>query len=229
MCGRFTLYSKEEKITKQFSLAGEQMKDFVPSYNIAPSQSIYVIYEAFPDRETSIRKIARMQWGLIPFWNKEEAPTGIINARLETVEKKPAFKQVIKHHRCLVVADGFYEWKPKPSYKQPYYICTKDQSLFAMAGIWSHWKNQGKTIDSCAILTIEANKVLAPIHARMPALLSAENYDKWLDPNYQDLEVLKALAKAYPIENLVVFPVDRKVNNFKYNHLDCIKPAPEVA
>jgi len=224
MCGRFSLHSDRDKILKQFSLLENQALEFKPSYNIAPSQLIYVICE-IPNKDGKISRImTTMQWGFIPFWSKEKSLTGIINARLETIDNKPAFKQAFKQHRCLIIADGFYEWKPKSSYKQPYYICTKDHSLFAMAGIWSRWKGEKETVDSCAILTIEANKVLDFLHARMPALISSDGYSKWLEPNYRNIEALKLLAKTYPVENLDLFPVDRKVNNFRYNNVDCVKP-----
>ena len=228
MCGRFSLYSDPQKIAKQFSLINFQEPSFIPSYNIAPSQSIYVICNVPSHNNKNEGTIKLMQWGLIPFWTKEEdLAAGIINARLETVDKKPAFRQAIKQHRCLIIADGFYEWKAKIGYKQPYYICTKDNSLFGFAGIWSHWQGTTGTIDSCAILTIPANKTLASIHDRMPAIVKPEHYAKWLDVSYHDMEKLKSLLAPYPEDNLTLYPVSRSVNNFRHNSADCIEPTKE--
>lgn len=223
MCGRFVLYTRLEKIIKHFSLAKNTGLDFKPSYNIAPLQKIYVICQNLDEVTQKDRTIIPMQWGLIPFWAKEnESSKGIINARLETIEKKPAFKKSISQKRCLIIANGFYEWKKEGKYKQPYFISIKGEEVFGMAGIWSHWTNEKETIKSCAILTIEASKALSPIHNRMPAIINHQDYATWLDPSLNNIEQVKSLAASH--QNLNIFPVSQKVNNSRYNQPDCIDP-----
>lgn len=223
MCGRFVLYSELEKVTKHFFLTKNTNLDFKPSYNIAPLQKIYVICQKFNEKAKSEDPtIELMQWGLIPFWAKEnELSNSIINARLETVEKKPAFKKSMSQQRCLIIANGFYEWKKEGKQKQPYFISIKGEEVFGMAGIWSRWTNKHETIESCAILTIEANKALLPIHNRMPAIIEARNYSTWLDPTVDDIEKLKSLAASS--QDLNIQPVSQKVNNSRYNQSDCIE------
>lgn len=222
MCGRFTLHSEPEKVKAQFGLS--KVPDLPASYNIAPSQQIPVVYEVPTKTAAHTRAMILMQWGFIPWWAKKEQLTpGIINARVETLDKKPAFKQAIRSKRCLILADGFYEWKSGPI-KQPYYIKMKDDSVFGMAGIWDQWQGEKEIINSCAILTVEANESLSPLHARMPAMVEREHYAEWLDPLNHPFEKIKPLLKPYDARSLEITPVSRKVNNVRYNEADCIKP-----
>ena len=223
MCGRFALYSEFEKIEGHFSLAKGLKVEFKPSYNIAPLQKIYVICQNFNEvTQEDNRTIIPMQWGLIPFWAKQnELTKGIINARLETVENKPSFKESITRKRCLIIANGFYEWKKEGEYKQPYFISIKGEEVFGFAGIWSRWTNEKEAIESCAILTIEANNALSPIHNRMPAIIVSRDYSTWLDSSFYDIEKVKSLAVSS--QSLNIHPVSQRVNNFRYNQADCIK------
>lgn len=181
--------------------------DFVPRYNIAPTQPVLTVLE----RES--RRAAKfLQWGLIPSWSKE--PKGIINARVETIDEKPSFKDSFERRRCLIVADGFYEWERNGKISQPYYFQMKDASAFAFAAIWDRWRYDDRSIDSCAIITTTANELLAKIHTRMPVILGAESYDLWLDENARSAD-LKDLLVPFPSEEMTSHAVGYEVNDAK--------------
>ncbi len=203
MCGRFSLTSDEQQINMFFELAGGNAP-YVPRYNGAPTQQLPVITSEKPLR------LQLFRWGLIPRWAKEMSKMPLINARSETLEEKPSFKTVFRERRCLVPADGFYEWVHSGK-KYPYRFTLKDESLFAFAGIWDCWKKPtGEMINSFAILTTDANETMHLIHDRMPVILEKENYNTWLGNN--STEELKSLLKPFPSEKMKKYRVPETVN-----------------
>ena len=218
MCGRFTIYSSPEVIQDYFELT--DLYPFIPSYNVAPSQTILAVRET----ENHQRVGVPLRWGLIPSWMKEEnISSKLTNARVETVHEKPSFRKGFKSRRCLVVADGYYEWNQEITPKQPYYIHTKDNQLLAFAGIWEHWQNdEGKNIESCAIMTQDANQQLSQVHSRMPVIIDHEHFKLWLDTNNQDVDKLRKLLSSIPYPTMTVNKVSSKVNNPRFNSPECI-------
>lgn len=206
MCGRFGFAKPKETVKKRFNL--KKLPDNLPLlYNIAPQQNIPTILNESPD------ELSMTRWGLVPHWSKEETfKLNLINAKAETIAEKPIFKGSLKSKRCLVLADGFYEWKKVEGKKAPYRIMMKDEDLFAFAGIWECWGEGDKQIKTCCIITTAANKLVADIHDRMPVILSKEDESKWLSDLSLDEAVgmLKPydqdLMKAYPISTLVNSP-----------------------
>ena len=213
MCGRFTLKTPER--VKFDALNTYDPDDLVPRYNIAPSQNVLTILERNSEKEATF-----LRWGLIPFWSKE--PKGFINARAETLEQKPAFSESFQRRRCLIPADGFYEWERNGKISQPYYFQMKDQAPFVFAGIWDRWKSDGSWITSCAIVTTTANELLAQIHHRMPVIISPESYDLWLtdDPR----SPLKDLLAPFPASEMISHTVTHDVNNVKVDDDHLIQP-----
>ena len=194
----------------------------MPRYNIAPSQSILAILAQAGSSQAEL-----LQWGLIPSWSRER--NGFINARAETLEEKPSFSESFQRRRCLIPADGFYEWKKSGKSKQPYYFQLTDQSPFMFAGIWDKWETEGNTIASCAIITTTANELMAPVHDRMPVILRSENQDAWLRREATPKE-LKALLAAFPATEMTSFPVSAAVNRTEVDHeglVEEIDPAQE--
>ncbi len=221
MCGRFTLSASLENIIQQFDVENELV--FFPRYNIAPTQNIPVICQT----DNSSRQLVEMRWGLIPSWMKEEnIGSGLINARAETIESKPSFRSAFKKRRCLIVADGFYEWKTENDIKVPYYIHLKEKHPFGMAGLWERWvSDAGHAIESCTIITTDANKTLSPIHHRMPVIIAADNYASWLDPGNEDVVQLKTLLTPNSKDQMAFYTVSRHVNNPRNDDSACIEPA----
>ena len=216
MCGRFTLYTDPEAVGRQFGLAPPD--GLGARYNIAPSQSLLAVRQTRQGRE-----FARFRWGLVPFWAKsDKIGYRMINARAETVAAKPAFRAAYRHRRCLIPADGFYEWAPGPDGKQPYYIRMKDGEVFALAGLWERWEGEGGVLESCTLIVTQANPLMAPIHDRMPVILHQDDYTRWLDTGHVDPEALAALLKPYPGRELVAFPVSTHVNSPKHDDASCI-------
>ena len=213
MCGRFTLKTPER--LKFDALNTCDPDDLVPRYNIAPSQTVLTILDRNSEREAAF-----LRWGLIPFWSKE--PKGFINARAETLEQKPAFSEAFQRRRCLIPADGFYEWERNGKISQPYYFQMKDHAPFAFAGIWDRWKSEGSWITSCAIVTTTANELLAQIHHRMPVILSPESYDRWLadDPRFP----LKDLLTPFRSSEMTSHTVSHDVNDVKVDDDHLIEP-----
>src|SRR5438034_1225707 len=204
MCGRFTLEKSIGSLASLFQVAeGEQMAE---RYNIAPTQPVAVV-RLSPEKDE--RELVLLRWGLIPAWAKNPADLPLlINARAETVATKPAFRAALRRRRCLVPSDGFYEWQRVGGQKQPFYIRMRDGSPFAMAGLWEHWEApDGSAIDSCALLTTEANELMRSVHDRMPVILSPEEYDLWLDPDMQDVNLIQSLLRPYPSEAMIASPV----------------------
>jgi putative SOS response-associated peptidase YedK len=218
MCGRFSFTQSESAIAEIFQVS--QVPTISPRYNIAPTQSVPTVLQNSEDK----REVKLLHWGLIPSWAKDpKMGTKMINARAETVEEKPAFRAAFKKRRCLVLADGFYEWQQQNGKKQPYYFRVEDGEIFAFAGLWEHWESpEGEAIDSCTIITTEANDVLRPFHERMPVILDPKNYDRWLDLN-QKPDSLKSLLQPYNSQEMTVYPVSAKVNNPKNDSRECIE------
>lgn len=221
MCGRFTLNQSALVLTQAFHV--QQVPDLEPQYNTAPTQMVgAVLY----DKECDKRQFQQLRWGLIPSWAKDAGMGAkLINARAETVAEKPAFRAAFKRQRCLVVADGFYEWQQHEGKKQPFYFRLQDGQPFGFAGLWEQWKSpEGEKIASCTILTTIANELLQPIHHRMPVILQQQDYDLWLNPQVQTPEPLQQLLHPYPSETMTAHAVSTIVNNPKHNSPECIMP-----
>ena len=218
MCGRYTL---AHPIGRLFDLPEEP--DLPPRYNIAPTQDVPVVLAA----EAGGRTLRMMRWGLIPSWSKDpSAAARMINARSETAAEKPAFRQALRRRRCLIPADGFYEWQARPEGKQPYHIRRKDGGCFAFAGLWDSWRDgQQGPVQSCTILTTAANELLRPIHDRMPVILPVEAYPLWLDAAVQEPARLSPLLAACPADEMLALPVGRAVNDPRHDSPDCLRPA----
>ena len=218
MCGRYTLRSRGK--AKPYGVPESQLPLLSPRYNIAPSQDVPVILERKHGRELEMLK-----WGLLPSWTKDADADGggLINARAETLERKPSFAESFLKRRCLIAADGFYEWKRSGKWKQPFFFQLKDESLFAFAGIWDVWQSGDRSITSCAIITTTPNELLEPIHDRMPVMLTADAYDAWLREDC-DARELKALLAPYPAAAMKSFPVSTRVNSALVDEPQLVEP-----
>lgn len=221
MCGRFTQTASPETIAQQFHLASTPL--FKPRYNIAPSQQIATI--RFTSDATT-RECVMLRWGLIPSWAKDNRiGNQCINAKGETVAEKPAFRSSFAKRRCLVIADGFYEWQQRGTHKQPMWIGLKDRQPFAFAGLWARWEpSEAPPVESCTIITTEPNELLAPIHNRMPVILDSAVYDQWLDPSFKNTEYLKSLLHPFPTEQMQAYPVSTVVNRPGHDVPECLEP-----
>lgn len=206
MCGRFTLFTDPEHLAERFqaSLPADELR---PRYNAAPTQQLPVILNDGPPA------IQLLQWGLVPFWAKDPAiGSRMINARCETLTEKPAFRTAFKKRRCLVLADGFYEWQKTPDGKQPMRITLAAGEPFAMAGLWESWNApDGSPLRTFTIITGEPNELVAPIHNRMPAILLPEHEAIWLD-NAAEPAIWQDILRPYPAERMTAYPVSRRVN-----------------
>jgi putative SOS response-associated peptidase YedK len=217
MCGRFTL-RRPAKINIE-GLHGADLFNALPRFNIAPSQEVLVVTEEAEQRTLSLSK-----WGLIPSWSTDGAV--FINARAETLEQKGNFKESFERRRCLIPADGFYEWKKAGKLKQPYFFQMKDEAPFSFAGIWDRWRRGDAPITSCAIITTTPNLLVESIHDRMPVILRAEDQDAWLRSNAR-LEELKALMKPFPASEMKSFPVSLEVNSPHVDEPRLVEPTAE--
>ncbi|MGF1499270.1 MAG: SOS response-associated peptidase [Elainellaceae cyanobacterium] len=225
MCGRFTLAQSGEQLAEAFQVATTPSVE--PRYNIAPSQPVAVV---LLDAHGSERRLTHFQWGLIPSWAKDpKLGHRLINARAETAAEKPSFRNAFRRRRCLIPADGFYEWQSRDQGKQPFYFCLGkeqgDRPPFAFAGLWEHWQGpDGSEIESCTILTTQASESVQPIHQRMPVILRPEDYDQWLDPHHQSVDRLQKLLQPHAVPSLSHYPVGLAVNNPRRDSPDCIQP-----
>ena len=199
--------------------------DWQPRYNIAPTQTIPAIVAT----EGGDRQFKPLRWGLIPSWSKDPAiGAKLINARSETVAEKPSFRSAFKQRRCLIVADGFYEWRKQSGKKQPFYFSLENGSPFAFAGLWEHWHDAEATqLETSTILTTVANQTVAQVHDRMPVILPAESYDRWLDPT-ADPSDLKALLRPYDSTLMIAYPVGLSVNSPRNDTLECTSPLADL-
>ena len=224
MCGRFTLGATAATLAAQFDLAN--VPTWTPRYNIAPTQEVLVVLQSSPQAN---REARLHRWGLIPPWAKDPSiGNRMINARAETVATKPAFRRAFKERRCLLLADGLYEWQRQERRKQPFYIRLRDGRPFAFAGLWEHWEgSEGMAIQSCTILTTTSNEVVGRIHDRMPVILSPTDYDRWLDPSIQEPAVLQTLLRPYPADEMTTYPVSTLVNSPANDNPGCTEPLPQ--
>lgn len=207
MCGRFTLTSNSAEVKKHFGL--EHCPELAPDYNIHPARPVPVVR-----LDNGARKLALLHWGLVPHWAKETR-LHPINAKAESVADKPFFRSAYRNRRCLVPANGFYEWRQENRHKQPYYFTLKQAGLMAFAGIWDEWQGNDARMESCAIITTTANAIMQPVHNRMPVILDPDDYDTWLQ------EGDRALLQPYP-GDLIAYPVSTTVNNPRHQGSDLI-------
>lgn len=222
MCGRFSLAIDIKEIKERFHIA--DTVEWEPRYNIAPTQPCLTIAE-----ERKAPHLMLMNWGLIPHWSKDkQVGFQLINARVETVKTKPSFKESFLHRRCLIPADGFYEWKKIAGEKIPYRITLKTEEPFAFAGLWDEWRDEkGVTVKTFTILTTQANELLEPLHDRMPIILRKEDEALWLNAKLDDLTKLDPLFEPFPKESLKLTRVSSVVNSWKNDTKECIKPREE--
>jgi putative SOS response-associated peptidase YedK len=217
MCGRYALTSPPAVLAERFHLLWTP--EVEPHYNIAPSQTIPVVRETGQGRE-----LAFLRWGLIPSWAKE-ASIGmkLINARGETLPDKPAFRSAYRQRRCLIPADAFYEWKAVAGRKQPYCIRMRDEAPFGMAGLWERWKApDGQMVESCTIVTVDANALIAELHERMPLIVAPDDYDAWLRAES------KELPPAVAAQDMRYYPVSPLVSNARNGIPACLDPNDEA-
>lgn len=219
MCGRYTFFSPRESVTRLFDTP-------VPlpieaRYNIAPTQFVPVIRQD-PHGQ---KQLVMLHWGLVPSWAKEKAiGNRMINARAETLAEKPSFKRAFSQRRCLVLASGFYEWRKQDGAKQPYFISRKDSEPIAMAGLWERWTREADPLESCTIITTEANDFMQTLHHRMPAMLQPGECGAWLDGKNVGLAEAAALLRPLPEDDLQAWPVSTRVNNPRNEGAELLDP-----
>lgn len=222
MCGRFTMRSSPQRVAEVFGLADLPL--FEPRYNVAPTQQV----PAVRVREDA-RELAFLRWGLIPSWADDpKIGNRMINARSDTVAEKPSYRKAFAKRRCLIVADGFYEWRKTDGAKQPYFIRLRNDSPFGQAGLWERWTRGEETIESCTILTTEANAAMSGLHDRMPVILSPRDYDLWLDPAVHEAERLAPLLRPYAGDDLIASPVSTRVNSPTHEGPQCLAPGGDA-
>ncbi len=221
MCGRFTLRVSPSVIAEQFAVF--EVAPFTARFNIAPTQSVPVI-RLKPEQPQPRRELVWLRWGLVPGW-AQDASIGsrLINARAETAASKPAFRTALRRRRCLVAADGFYEWRPAVRTKQAYFLHFQDDRPFAFAGLWEAWESpQHAVLETCTLLTTESNDLIRSIHDRMPVILPPETYASWLDPAIEDPRPLLPLLVPYPSDQMEAYPVSAFVNSPGHDSPQCI-------
>jgi putative SOS response-associated peptidase YedK len=222
MCGRYRL-SRRKQIIEEYFGSAPWDDDWNPRFNVAPTQQIPVVRQH--PKET-IRQLSLMKWGLIPHWAKDGSiAASTINAKSETAATKPAFRDPLKFRRCLIPADGFYEWARKGTSKQSYCFEVNNGELFAFAGLWDGWKDaSGNWIKTCSILTTTPNAVTSAIHDRMPVILDANDYDLWLDPGMQNVAAVSELLKPYNARLMRCYPVSTRLNHVANDDEECSRP-----
>ena len=220
MCGRFTLRTPPEQLATLFELP--EVPTVEPRYNVAPTQPVAAVRE---NPGTGQREMTFLNWGLIPFWADDPSiGSRMINARAETAPDKPSFRAAFKYRRCIVPADGFYEWQKRNGKKQPHLIGLPNGEPFGFAGLWEHWERDGSAIESCTILTTDANDLVKAIHNRMPVILHPEDYDEWLSVEVQEADRLRHLLRPFPAEAMTAYPVSTVVNNPRNEDPACVAP-----
>ncbi|MBV6684654.1 SOS response-associated peptidase [Bacillus sp. JRC01] len=218
MCGRFSLIESVHELQQQFEF--DISAKLEPRFNIAPSQEVFSIIS-----DGKKRRGGTLRWGLVPHWAKE-AKIGykMINARAEGIEEKPSFREPFRKKRCLIIADGFYEWKQVDDRKQPYRFVMKDGKPFAFAGLWETWKKGDAPLHTCTIITTTPNALTEDVHDRMPVILKRTDYARWLDPSNQAVDELKSLLVPYPAEEMELYAVSELVNSPKNDVADVLSP-----
>jgi len=220
MCGRFAFYSPSEAAVALFGVSTSVAVE--PRYNIAPTQYIAAVRKD----ENKQRELVMLRWGLVPFWAKEASiGNRMINARAETVAEKPAYRAAYRHRRCVVLADGFYEWRREGDSKTPYFISLASGEPFALAGLWENWndKESGDSIQTTTLITTAANEFMAPLHHRMPVILESNSAGEWLAGSNDLLDDVAAITPA-----LQAWPVDRRVNNARNEGEDLVSAAGDI-
>lgn len=223
MCGRFVQISPYNIIKETFNVGTEPLES-TPNYNVAPTQKILAVI-----KHDNKNKLAKLYWGLVPFWAKDTSVgSRMINARAETVSEKPSFRNALKKHRCLIPADGFYEWKGEKGYKKPYFITTNPDDPLAFAGLWETWRgkegDEEAVYKSCTIITTVASGSIRELHNRMPVIIMPEFYEKWLDTETKDSRELMAILQDGLVRDMKFYPVSKHVNSVKNNNPSCIQP-----
>lgn len=222
MCGRYSLYVDYRTLLERFGIEETAVEetDYAASYNIAPSQQVLAVVN-----NGTKNRLGFLKWGLVPPWAKDEKiGYKMINARAETAAEKPSFRQAFKKKRCIILADSFYEWRRTNEGKTPMLIKMKSGEPFAFAGLWESWKSpDGQVVNSCTILTTEANDLMGTIHDRMPVVLSKEGEQLWLDPKVQDPDQLGKLLKPFDSKEMEAYEVSDAVNSPKHNGPELIK------
>ena len=219
MCGRFVRSSSSGRSANHFDVQQPSF-EIEPSYNIAPSHNILII------RNPGARQLANCRWGFMPSWAKDlSMGYKMINARVETITEKPSFRTAFRKHRCLVIANGFYEWQKDMKRKIPAYIRLKSGALFGFAGLYNTWNSpEGEEICTCTILTTESNELLSAIHDRMPVIVPHDKEDIWIAPDVEDVQLLKSFFSPFPSEEMVLARVSDRVNSPTYDSPENIKP-----
>ena len=245
MCGRYASSRQPEDLVEEFEIRNPELPRLEPDWNVAPTKEVYAVVERPPsgsdDDAQPERQLRVLTWGLVPFWAKDPAVGNrMINARMETVAEKPAYRRAFERRRAILPADGYFEWYPtdertaagKPR-KQPYFIRPRDGGLLAMAGLYEIWRDPAKTEDdptrfrwTCTVLTTSAEDSLGHIHDRMPLMLAPDRYDAWLDPRHEDRSDLLGLLEPAAPGRLEVFPVSTLVSNVRNNGPELIDPLP---
>jgi putative SOS response-associated peptidase YedK len=225
MCGRFTLHSRLNLLLQQFAL--EAGPEWAPRYNIAPTQFAPIIRSS---PASGKREMVLLRWGLVPSWSKDVS-TGsrMINARAETVATKPAFRTAFKHRRCVIPANGFFEWQKTANGKQPYYVHLPDETPLAMAGLWDVW-HSGKddALETFAVITTQANEAMQQIHDRMPVILPEDDFPLWLDGEFDGREALESMLRPYEGDDLQLDPISTRINNPRNDDPQCIELQREL-
>ena len=217
MCGRFQLTAAPEDIAEHFQLS--RLPRYQPSYNVTPGRKILCLVEL----DDHSLKAVNLFWGLVPSWSKDSKNSHhLINARAETVREKPAFRAAFHKRRCLVVAQGFYEWQQLASSKQAFHIHRQDLKIFAFAGLWEHWQHNEQTLYSCALLTTEATDLMQSIHQRMPVIIPRNHYHQWLDKT-SDANLAYSLVNNQAYEEMTAMPVSNWVNNPQHDDRRCLE------
>ena len=224
MCGRFVQFSDPELYVSRYAVDVPCEVDG-PRYNVAPTQAVLAIRAEADGR----RALVPLRWGLVPHWSKGiDARYSMINARAETVHQRPAYRDAFRRRRCLIPAEGFFEWQTQPDGKQPHLICRDDRAPFVMAGLWERWRDpaapDGPTLESCTIIVTDANALIAPLHDRMPVILPDAAHADWLDPSLDDRDALRALLRPLDPAGWTRFPVSRAVNNPRNQGPELIEP-----
>ncbi len=221
MCGRYRLSRRKQIIEEHFDAISDA-EDWIPRFNVAPTQPVAVIRQN-PTEPT--RQLSQMRWGLVPSWSKDSSGAArMINARSETVATLPAFRDAFKSRRCLIPADGFYEWQRQDNTRQPYCFEVNEGELFAFAGLWEGWRDPaGNWIRTCTILTTTPNAVTAVVHDRMPVILQPGDYDLWLDPGMKNTAAVCELLKPFTASVMRCYRVSSRINNASNDDEECGK------